>query len=117
MMHIEITTAEGAELLDLIAYMADDLGNVDHDEPDDLARLARLESIRAKVQRRTSQEAADIIARMPPVDLFDYLADFADEPDTRDPSRMRCAVMADAEEVGPAVFLQRVASWTEESDS
>lgn len=67
--------------------------------------------------RMIAQAAAETIAAMPPFDLFDYLADFADEPHRLDPERMRCAVMADAFDVGPAVFLQRVASWTEDAGS
>ena len=52
------------------------------------------------------------VARMSPIDSFDYLADFTDaEPrdeHARHPDAMRAAVLQDLHQIGPAEFLERI---------
>lgn len=56
--------------------------------------------------------ARDILGRMSPIDLFDYLADYTDaEPHddaAREPTAMLAAVLADIAKTGPDVFCDRM---------
>ena len=62
----------------------------------------------------TFSTAVLVVYTMPPIDVFDYLADYTDnEPRTAaelKPAAMRAALLADIKRTGHAVFLRRVAA-------
>ena len=69
-------------------------------------------SIPVPINLEASARAAQFIASMPGIDLFDYLADYT-ENEPRDPMQfneasMRALVLEDAATVGPEVFLARM---------